>query len=151
MRLQVRRSLTSSTPRKATQMSDSLSLGSGPYHFFARSFFSAALSSIEWAKSSFRLRFSSLSIRSRLSSDTSVPPYLLFQLYRVASEMLSLRARSAVSCPGNDRTYRFPLIVETLVRLRLSSCIIDSAGRLCEVSHRSVRLFLASRLAPMRF
>jgi hypothetical protein len=59
--------------------------------------------------------------------------------------------RAAVSCPGNDRTYRFPLIVETLVRLRLSSCIIDSAGRLCEVSRRSVRLFLASRLAPMRF
>ena len=55
------------------------------------------------------------------------------------------------SRPGNDLTYRFPLIVETLVRLRLSSCIIDSAGRLCEVSHRSVRLFLASRLAPMRF
>jgi bifunctional non-homologous end joining protein LigD len=29
------------------------------------------------------------------------------------------------SRPGNDLTYRFPLIVETLVRLRSRSCIID--------------------------
>src|SRR5262249_28533106 len=29
------------------------------------------------------------------------------------------------SRPGNDLTHRFPLIVETLARLRLRSCIID--------------------------
>jgi ATP-dependent DNA ligase len=29
------------------------------------------------------------------------------------------------SCPGNDLTYRFPLMVETLARLRSRSCIID--------------------------
>jgi bifunctional non-homologous end joining protein LigD len=29
------------------------------------------------------------------------------------------------SRPGNDLTYRFPLIVETLGRLRSRSCIID--------------------------
>jgi bifunctional non-homologous end joining protein LigD len=29
------------------------------------------------------------------------------------------------SRPGNDLTYRFPLIVETLARLRSRSCIID--------------------------
>src|SRR5262249_40216882 len=29
------------------------------------------------------------------------------------------------SRPGNDLTYRFPLIVETLARLRPRSCIID--------------------------
>jgi ATP-dependent DNA ligase len=33
------------------------------------------------------------------------------------------------SRPGNDLTYRFPLIVETLARLRSRSCIIDG-GRL---------------------
>jgi bifunctional non-homologous end joining protein LigD len=32
------------------------------------------------------------------------------------------------SRPGNDLTYRFPLMVETLARLRSRSCIID--GRL---------------------
>lgn len=151
MRLQFRRSLTSSTPRNATQISDSLSLGSGPYHFLPEA--SSAQSCRASSESSFSLRFSSLSIRSRLASDTSVPPYLLLQLYRVASEMLSLRARSAVSRPGKDLTYRFPLILETLVRLRLSSCIIDSAGRLCEVSHRSGQCGCSWRPAspPMRF
>jgi len=29
------------------------------------------------------------------------------------------------SRPGNDLTHRFPLIVETLARLRSRSCIID--------------------------
>jgi ATP-dependent DNA ligase len=29
------------------------------------------------------------------------------------------------SQPGNDLTYRFPLIVEGLARLRSRSCIID--------------------------
>jgi hypothetical protein len=29
------------------------------------------------------------------------------------------------SRPGNDLTYRFPLIVETLARLRSRSCIIE--------------------------
>jgi ATP-dependent DNA ligase len=29
------------------------------------------------------------------------------------------------SRPGNDLTYRFPLIIETLAGLRLRSCIID--------------------------
>jgi bifunctional non-homologous end joining protein LigD len=29
---------------------------------------------------------------------------------------------------GNDLTYRFPLIVEGLARLRLCSCIIDGEG-----------------------
>jgi bifunctional non-homologous end joining protein LigD len=29
------------------------------------------------------------------------------------------------SRPGNDLTYRFPLIVEALIRLRSLSCIID--------------------------
>src|SRR5271163_4168111 len=77
-------------------MSDSFTLGGGPYHFFVRSSFSAAWSSIDSANSFFSLRFSSSSDRRRLASDTSMPPYLAFQLYRVASETPCLRAKSAV-------------------------------------------------------
>ena len=36
------------------------------------------------------------------------------------------------SRPGNDLTARFPLIVETLVRLRSRSCIIDGEGVACD-------------------
>ena len=35
------------------------------------------------------------------------------------------------SRPGNDLTRRFPLIVETLARLRLRSCIIDGEAVAC--------------------
>jgi hypothetical protein len=35
------------------------------------------------------------------------------------------QSREVVQPPGNDLTYRFPLIVETLARLRKRSCIID--------------------------
>jgi bifunctional non-homologous end joining protein LigD len=36
------------------------------------------------------------------------------------------------SRPGNELTYRFPLIVETLVRLRSRSCIIDGEAVACD-------------------
>ena len=36
------------------------------------------------------------------------------------------------SRPGNDLTRRFPLIVETLARLRLRSCIIDGEAVACD-------------------
>ena len=36
------------------------------------------------------------------------------------------------SRPGNDLTYRFPLIVETLARLRTRSCIIDGEAVACD-------------------
>ena len=36
------------------------------------------------------------------------------------------------SRPGNDLTYRFPLIVETLVRLHSRSCIIDGEAVACD-------------------
>ena len=36
------------------------------------------------------------------------------------------------SRPGNDPTYRFPLIVETLARLRSRSCIIDGEAVACD-------------------
>jgi bifunctional non-homologous end joining protein LigD len=38
------------------------------------------------------------------------------------------------SRPGNDLTYRFPLIVETLARLRSRSCIIDGEAVACDES-----------------
>ena len=36
------------------------------------------------------------------------------------------------SRPGNDLTRRFPLIIETLARLRSRSCIIDGEAVACE-------------------
>src|SRR5262245_10461831 len=36
------------------------------------------------------------------------------------------------SRPGNDLTHRFPLIVETLARLRSRSCIIDGEAVGCD-------------------
>ena len=47
-----------------------------PYHFFHRSSFNAALSSMDSASSFLSLRFSSSSVLSRFASDTSKPPYL---------------------------------------------------------------------------
>ena len=38
------------------------------------------------------------------------------------------------SRPGNDLTYRFPLIVESLARLRSRSCIIDGEAVACNES-----------------
>jgi len=35
------------------------------------------------------------------------------------------------SRPGNDLTWRFPLIVEATVRLRLQSCVIDGEAVAC--------------------
>jgi ATP-dependent DNA ligase len=36
------------------------------------------------------------------------------------------------SRPGNDLTYRFPLIVVTIARLRSRSCIIDGEAVACD-------------------
>ena len=36
------------------------------------------------------------------------------------------------SRPGNDLTHRFPLMVETLARLRSRSCIIDGEAVACD-------------------
>jgi hypothetical protein len=65
---------------RRTYMSDSLSLGSGRHHFFARRSFKAALSSMASASSFLSLAFSLSSPFSRLASETSSPPYLAFQL-----------------------------------------------------------------------
>ena len=58
------------------------------------------------------------------------------------------------SRPGNDLTHRFPLIVETLARLRSRSCIIDGEAVACDDNggasrYRSVREpMAASKRSP---
>src|SRR6202041_1716489 len=86
---------------RGPKMRDAFALDGGPHHFFDRSSRSAAASNICSAKSFFSLAFSSSSCFSRLASETSMPPYLAFQLYSVASETQCLRARSAVLAPAS--------------------------------------------------
>src|ERR1700760_4690697 len=101
-------------------MRDTFALGGGPYHFFARSSRSAAASSICSAESFFSLAFSSSSCLSRLTSETSMPPYLAFQLYSVASETPCLRARSAVFAPASC-SFNTPMICSSVNRARFIS------------------------------
>jgi bifunctional non-homologous end joining protein LigD len=51
--------------------------------------------------------------------------------FRVIARKDSARVR-LYSRPGNDLTYRFPLIVEALGRLRSRSCIIDGEAVCCD-------------------
>ena len=51
--------------------------------------------------------------------------------YRVIARKDGYRVRLH-SRPGNDLTQRFPLIVETLARLRSRSCIIDGEAVACD-------------------
>jgi hypothetical protein len=60
-------------------MGDAFAHRGGPHHFFARSSFKAALSSIASARSRFSLPFSSSNAFSRWASDTLMPPNLAFQ------------------------------------------------------------------------
>ena len=50
--------------------------------------------------------------------------------FRVIARKIGKRVR-LYSRPGNDLTYRFPLIVEALARLRAGSCIIDDEAVAC--------------------
>ena len=81
------------------QVRDGFALSGGPYHFFESSSRKAEASSIVSASSFFSLAFSSSSAFNRLASETSMPPNLAFQLYRVASDMPCLRHRSAAFAP----------------------------------------------------
>src|ERR1700722_17996387 len=98
-------------------MRDAFALGGGPYHFFDRSSRSAAASNICSANSFFSLAFSSSSCFSRLASETSMPPYLAFELYSVASETQCLRARSAVFAPASC-SFSTPMIRSSVNRAR---------------------------------
>jgi bifunctional non-homologous end joining protein LigD len=51
--------------------------------------------------------------------------------FRVIARKAGVRVR-LYSRPGNDLTYRFPLIVDTLARLRSRSCIIDGEAVACD-------------------
>jgi bifunctional non-homologous end joining protein LigD len=51
--------------------------------------------------------------------------------FRVVARKTGAQVR-LYSRPGNDLTYRFPLIVETLSRLRSRSCIIDGEAVACD-------------------
>ena len=51
--------------------------------------------------------------------------------FRVIARKEGARVR-LYSRPGNDLTHRFPLIVETLLRLRSRSCIIDGEAVACD-------------------
>ncbi len=50
--------------------------------------------------------------------------------FRVIARKIGKRVK-LYSRPGNDLTYRFPLIVEALARLRSRSCIIDGEAVAC--------------------
>src|SRR2546430_8881127 len=51
--------------------------------------------------------------------------------FRVIARKKGVQVR-LYSRPGNDLTHRFPLIVETLARLRSRSCIIDGEAAACD-------------------
>src|SRR6185295_3032696 len=51
--------------------------------------------------------------------------------FRVIARKTGAQVR-LYSRPGNDLTYRFPLIVETLARLRSRSCITDGEAVACD-------------------
>src|SRR6202161_2390964 len=99
------------------KMRDAFALGGGTYHFFDRTSQSPAASNICSANSFFSLAFSSSSCFSRLASETSMPPYLAFQLYSVASETPCLRARSAVFAPASC-SFKTPMICSSVNRTR---------------------------------
>ena len=46
--------------------------------------------------------------------------------------IIARKTGAQMRCPGNDLTRRFPLIVETLARLRSRSCIIDGEAVACD-------------------
>jgi len=58
--------------------------------------------------------------------------------FRIIARKTGARVR-LYSRPGNDLTYRFPLIVETLARLHSRSCIIDGEAVACD--DKGVALF----------
>src|SRR5690606_8303802 len=98
-------------------MRDGFALGGRPYHFFDRSAFSAAASSIWPASSFFSFTFSSSRAFRRLASDTSMPPYFAFQLYSVASLTPCLRARSPAFAPASC-SRRTAMICSSVNRFR---------------------------------
>jgi bifunctional non-homologous end joining protein LigD len=73
-----------------------------------------------------------------LPTKTSTPPSGALWLHEIKHDGFRIIARKngsqvrLYSRPGNDLTYRFPLIVEALARLRSRSCIIDGEAVACD-------------------
>jgi bifunctional non-homologous end joining protein LigD len=67
--------------------------------------------------------------------------------FRVIARKTGKRVR-LYSRPGNDLTWRFPLIVEAVAKLRLGSCIIDVEAMAC--GEDGLSLFDRIRLRPDR-
>ena len=72
-----------------------------------------------------------------LPTNASAPPSGKLWLHEIKHDGFRVMARKAgervrlYSRPGNDLTYRFPLIVEALAKLRSQSCIIDGEAVVC--------------------
>jgi bifunctional non-homologous end joining protein LigD len=77
-----------------------------------------------------------------LPTKTSTPPSGGLWLHEIKHDGFRIIARKdgqrvrLYSRPGNDLTDRFPLIVETLARLRSRSCIIDGEAVCCDADGR---------------
>jgi bifunctional non-homologous end joining protein LigD len=73
-----------------------------------------------------------------LPTKTSTPPSGALWLHEIKHDGFRIIARKSdgpvrlYSRPGNDMTYRFPLIVESVARLRSRSCIIDGEAVACD-------------------
>ena len=74
----------------------------------------------------------------RLPTKALEPPSGTLWLHEIKHDGFRVIARKdgnrvrLYSRPGNDLTHRFPLIVETLARLRSRSCIIDGEAVACD-------------------
>src|SRR5262249_52681628 len=68
-----------------------------------------------------------------LPTKTDKPPSGSQWLHEIKHDGFRISPRVRLySRPGNDLTHRFPLIVETLARLRSRSCIIDGEAVACD-------------------
>jgi bifunctional non-homologous end joining protein LigD len=73
-----------------------------------------------------------------LPTKAQTPPSGVLWLHEIKHDGFRIVARKdgdrvrLYSRPGNDLTYRFPLIVESLARLRSRSCIIDGEAVACD-------------------
>jgi bifunctional non-homologous end joining protein LigD len=56
----------------------------------------------------------------------------LHKIKRDGFRVVARKDGAKVRRPGNDLTYRFPLIVESVARLRSRSCIIDGEAVACD-------------------
>ena len=72
-----------------------------------------------------------------LPTNAPQPPSGELWLHEIKHDGFRVIARKAgkkvklYSRPGNDLTYRFPLIVEAMAKLRVRSCIIDGEAVAC--------------------